>query len=1002
MTSGSRAEAGVGLTQDGQVMGTPQYMAPEQARGEVEAMDERADVYALGAILYALLTYQAPVQGKSLRSVLERVAAGRFPVPRQRAPGVPLELEAATLKAMALDPRRRYPGALELKADVQAFLDARAVSAVNYRLPQLAWLWVRRNAAAAATGGAALAVLLVVGLAFVLSLSAARERAEGQADRAQREAAAAERARAAALGEGEKLREALEELRATTARERAEIQRRERAEAEAASKEAALGEEAERRVEQEAGRLLARGDVLAREGSWAEARARYREARDLLLGAGRDPGAAELALWETRGRAPSPGLVIRGVRADAAGEDARPPLDCRLAVSPSGAHVVAPRETTATENGVALWSLVDGRELRQVDVPSAEPGLPGFVPRVAAFAADDAHLLLGDAGGVVRLYAGDTPVWEATAGAHVLDLAVSPDGRWVASAADSWTRAGGTLAVWSAADGAERWRQRSAARSVAWVAGELLVGQTDGAILRLDPEDGRERGRLLGHGQAVVDLEPLPGGRVASASLDHSARLWQVATGAELRRWSGQGRVLALAADPQGARLLVCGGSERATVYDVARGEVLAVLAGHTGEVYAGAFLPDGDVVTAARDGTARVWTLAGGAGLRRWSAGERAVTALAAAPSGLVAASGDAGGAVTLWDVASQQPLVRLELEQEVRALDWSRDGLDLLAATADGAIHHLDGETGQQVSVVRLPPGHELVYAAFGRGLEAVAASQRGAFHLDLGTRRFLRDWKGALTPDAGFAGGGPTTPFVVTPEDAVIDARGGRWELSSGRGRAGGVGAGGVSAPALDRAGARVLLAPPGSRHEVQLWELPFPAPQPAAAEPRAALRGHRDEVLALAFLEVEGRDRAASVGRDGALRVWDVRTGTPLRALAAGDATRLVALPGARWLTADSQGQVALWDLGAPARARRWERRLESPDLGPQQRREARGRYLAEAGRDAAASDLLEGLRGLDVAAVHWRAGQRERARAALSGAEGGAPRWYLELCRRALE
>lgn len=79
-----------------------------------------------------------------------------------------------------------------------------------------------------------------------------------------------------------------------------------------------------------------------------------------------------------------------------------------------------------------------------------------------------------------------------------------------------------------------------------------------------------------------------------------------------------------------------------------------------------------------------------------------------------------------------------------------------------------------------------------------------------------------------------------------------------------------------------------------------------------------------------------------------------------------------------------------------------RRLESPDLGPQQRREARGRYLAEAGRDAAASDLLEGLRGLDVAAVHWRAGQRERARAALSGAEGGAPRWYLELCRRALE
>ncbi|KAF0242851.1 MAG: hypothetical protein FD180_3702 [Planctomycetota bacterium] len=133
------AEAGVdvpeelGLTIDGALIGTPAYMSPEQASGHNDAVDERTDVYALGAILYEILTHRPPVEGKTVEEVLTRAREGRITPPRalrittartfRDADPVPPDLEAVCLRALSLRREDRHPAVLDLHADVQRFLD---------------------------------------------------------------------------------------------------------------------------------------------------------------------------------------------------------------------------------------------------------------------------------------------------------------------------------------------------------------------------------------------------------------------------------------------------------------------------------------------------------------------------------------------------------------------------------------------------------------------------------------------------------------------------------------------------------------------------------------------------------------------------------------------------------------------------------------------------------------------------------------------------------------
>jgi len=147
----SAAPSTAGGTAHGTVLGTPGYMAPEQARGEVEAVDERADVYALGAILHHLLTDTAPS------------AEGPASGPRRRNPSVPRPLDSICLKALAAAPGERYASVTALARDVSAFLSARPVAA--HRETPLEW--VARQAGRYRTPLLLVAVYLAVRAALI-------------------------------------------------------------------------------------------------------------------------------------------------------------------------------------------------------------------------------------------------------------------------------------------------------------------------------------------------------------------------------------------------------------------------------------------------------------------------------------------------------------------------------------------------------------------------------------------------------------------------------------------------------------------------------------------------------------------------------------------------------------------------------------------------------------------------------------------------------------------
>jgi len=182
---------GEGLTVAGSVMGTPAYMPPEQAKGE--AVDERADVYALGAILYNCLGGAPPYRGKTSDQVIGALLAGPPPRLKERQPDLPPDLLSIVDKAMEPEAEDRYPTADALAADLRRYQTGQLVGAHHYGGAALVWRWVRRNRLAVSITSLFLIVLVVVGAVSIQRIVRARNRAETERRRSVRASGQAKR-----------------------------------------------------------------------------------------------------------------------------------------------------------------------------------------------------------------------------------------------------------------------------------------------------------------------------------------------------------------------------------------------------------------------------------------------------------------------------------------------------------------------------------------------------------------------------------------------------------------------------------------------------------------------------------------------------------------------------------------------------------------------------------------------------------------------------------------
>ena len=175
-----RVEGSGDLTATGQVLGTPSFMPPEQAMGRWDAVDARADVYSLGALLYSCITGRPPFQAPTIAATLSQVLNDSPVLPHKLVPRIPRDLETICLKCLEKKPDSRYATAADLADDLRRFLDGAPVQARRLGLIARSWRWCRKRPVVSTMSAVAICSLLAATLAMRLTWEATKKQSLAQ------------------------------------------------------------------------------------------------------------------------------------------------------------------------------------------------------------------------------------------------------------------------------------------------------------------------------------------------------------------------------------------------------------------------------------------------------------------------------------------------------------------------------------------------------------------------------------------------------------------------------------------------------------------------------------------------------------------------------------------------------------------------------------------------------------------------------------------------------